>query len=500
MFWIYGASRATFEESYRSLAEKLALPGRHDPQTNILGLVRDWLQRDDVAPWLIILDNADNFDVFFGRMEEFPIASYLPDSNNGKVLITSRNINVAQRLTGGSNSKAIIRIPAMNNDEALLLLQGKLSSSYDKAAATSLICCLNSIPLAINQAAAYINRRRISINTYIERFQEGDKKRTSLLKHDGGDIRRHQNMSNSVVATWQVTFDQILVESPAAANLLSLLSCFRPHNIPHHMLSGYTAPLHNSKHGMDDSETLEDDMDVLFAYSLISEPVAPHRCEMHSLVQTCTQAWLSELGWVMRWEKLFLRLASKHFPDGFFDTWPECQLLLPHISRILDKEPDDEADTLDWALLLTNVARYLIEKGDFNRAMTLAQTSLAARKKLHEPDHPDTMTSMAILASTYRNQGRWEEAEKLEVQVMETRKTKLGEDHPDTLTSMANLAYTFRDRGRPREALDLMGRCASRRRRVLGPRHPDTESSMSVMELWQQDGNSSCQEHLQRST
>ncbi|KZL83841.1 kinesin light chain 3 [Colletotrichum incanum] len=62
---------------------------------------------------------------------------------------------------------------------------------------------------------------------------------------------------------------------------------------------------------------------------------------------------------------------------------------------------------------------------------------------------------MANLASTYRNQGRWEEAEKLDVQVMETRKTKLGADHPDTLTSMANLASTYRNQGRWEEAEKL---------------------------------------------
>jgi hypothetical protein len=55
--------------------------------------------------------------------------------------------------------------------------------------------------------------------------------------------------------------------------------------------------------------------------------------------------------------------------------------------------------------------------------------------KLSE-DHPDTLTIMAFLASTYTHQGRWEEAEKLEVQVMETRKTKLGENQPSTLTSV----------------------------------------------------------------
>jgi hypothetical protein len=59
-------------------------------------------------------------------------------------------------------------------------------------------------------------------------------------------------------------------------------------------------------------------------------------------------------------------------------------------------------------------------------------------------EHLDTLTSMANLASTYSNQGRWKEAEELEVQVMETRKRVLGEEHPSTLTSMNNLAFTLK--------------------------------------------------------
>jgi Tetratricopeptide repeat len=58
---------------------------------------------------------------------------------------------------------------------------------------------------------------------------------------------------------------------------------------------------------------------------------------------------------------------------------------------------------------------------------------------------PDTLTSMANLASTYRDQGQWKEAEGLEVQVMETKKRVLGAEHPDTLTSMAHLASTYRN-------------------------------------------------------
>jgi Flp pilus assembly protein TadD len=70
-------------------------------------------------------------------------------------------------------------------------------------------------------------------------------------------------------------------------------------------------------------------------------------------------------------------------------------------------------------------------------------------------DHPSTLSSMNNLALTYRNQGRWEEAETLQVQVMETSKTKLGANHPDTLTSMNNLALTYRNQGRWEEAETL---------------------------------------------
>jgi hypothetical protein len=100
---------------------------------------------------------------------------------------------------------------------------------------------------------------------------------------------------------------------------------------------------------------------------------------------------------------------------------------------------------------------------------------------------PSTLISMANLASTYRNQGRWEEAEKLLVQVMETRKTKLGADHPSTLTSMNNLAWTWHGSDRRDQAIELMESCVRLRQRILGPEHPHTRSSVSALKSWQEE-------------
>jgi len=66
-----------------------------------------------------------------------------------------------------------------------------------------------------------------------------------------------------------------------------------------------------------------------------------------------------------------------------------------------------------------------------------------------------TLTSMANLALSYWKQGRWKEAEELNVQVMEGRKWVLGEEHPETLAGMANLASTYRHQGRWKEAEEL---------------------------------------------
>lgn len=80
---------------------------------------------------------------------------------------------------------------------------------------------------------------------------------------------------------------------------------------------------------------------------------------------------------------------------------------------------------------------------------------MKTRKMVLGPEHPDLLTSMASLASTFWNQGRWTEAEQLFIQVIEIRKTVLEPKHPNMLTSMANLASTFWNQGQWTEAEQL---------------------------------------------
>ena len=113
-------------------------------------------------------------------------------------------------------------------------------------------------------------------------------------------------------------------------------------------------------------------------------------------------------------------------------------------------------------------------------------------------EHPDTLTSMANLASTYRNQGRWKEAEELEVKVKETRRTMLGAEHPDTLTSMANLAFALRSLGQRQHALSLIRSCVDKSQAVLGIEHSDTKAYRLVKTQWEKEESLRAEEEAVR--
>ena len=97
----------------------------------------------------------------------------------------------------------------------------------------------------------------------------------------------------------------------------------------------------------------------------------------------------------------------------------------------------------------------LLLLGRLDEAEKLEVDVMELSKKLLGAEHPDTLISMGNLALTYKGKGRWNVAEKLEVDVMELRKRLLGAEHPDTLTSMAYLASTYQHQGRWNEAAAL---------------------------------------------
>ncbi|KAB5515657.1 hypothetical protein GE09DRAFT_1179411 [Coniochaeta sp. 2T2.1] len=490
-------------------------PGRPDT-FDIPLLVYDWLSNEQNGRWIMILDSADDHGVFYSPTSNDDPAS--GDAHNGRPFATY----LPQELTGRTQN--IIEVGPMTQTDALALLEKKLGSLPDTDVAADLVWALDLIPLAISQAAAYIQARapRSSPEKYLAEFRESERKRSRLLEHDAGDLRREVGASNAILSTWQISFDHIRSKRPSAADLLSLMSFFDRQGIPRWVL--------NLSSGIDDSadddidSTFEDDVAMLNDYCLIVADGVGDQFEMHGIVQLSTRRWLESFGQQETFKQQYIERMAASFPTGEYENWVTCGSLFAHVQVVLEYQPSE--DTVEiWATLLHNggwyawsqgryevaqqmlgkarrvrekrlgaadvttlatismVARVLLDRGRWEDAEKLFVQVMEIRKTKLGVDHPSTLTSMGNLASTYRNQARWKEAEKLEVKVMEIRKTKLGADHPDTLTSMNDLALTYQSQGRWEEAEKLFVQVMEARKTKLGADHPDTLTSMNDLAL-----------------
>jgi hypothetical protein len=249
---VHASNAARYEQSFRELADQVRLPGRQNTQDNIFQLVGSWLRSDKSGKWVLILDNVDDasflLQVESGRQDaqgsssgsenNRPLWSYLPHCQKGTVLITSRRRDVALSLV---ESRCIVDIGPMSLEDARRLVEkklGALSDDEDIETACALVRALEYIPLAIVQATSYIAQRglRYSMQKYLKKLKRSDREKTSLLDVEGGHLRRDWEAKNSIILTWQISFDHIRQSRPSAADLLSFMSWCDRQGIPESLL------------------------------------------------------------------------------------------------------------------------------------------------------------------------------------------------------------------------------------------------------------------------
>jgi tetratricopeptide (TPR) repeat protein len=487
---VQASTKARFEESYRDIADRLDLPRRNNPQVDVLRLVSNWLCDETNGKWVMIVDNADDIEVFYpGEMGTIhkslapvstSLAAYLPQSPNGSILITSRSKDAAARLAGGH--KNIKEVRAMDKSQALHLFQSKMQDPLNEEGAADLVHALDKIPLAITQAAAHINHRgRITPSDYLDEFQRNDKKRRSLLHWDAGDLRRDPQASNSVVLTWQMSFERIGKQRHSAADLLSLMSFFNPQGIPEWILRTYSRSISQTSNDEADS-AFDEDLDTLLAYSLVRATMDKGVWEMHALVQFCMRAWLSSFGDTEKWSYSFLALMASEFPDPEFENWAKCQQLLPHVELLYKSEPSNDQSMREWAKVLDNAARYIrTAQGKYDDAEKLNRRVLEETEKELDAQHPLILMSVGNLASVLESQGKYDEAEELNRRALKGWEMSLGVQHPDTLGSASNLAYVLRFKGKYDEAETLSRRAVQGKELELGVNHPHTLVCVSIL-------------------
>ena len=407
--------------------------GLDEEQADIKKLVQRHLSQESAGRWLLIFDNADDMDLWIqnaGYGGQSPgLIDYLPRSSQGCVVFTTRSRKVAVRLA----QQNVIKVLEMDEEVAMQVLskslidQGLLQNHED---IIKLLQKLTFLPLAIVQAAAYINENGTTLANYLLLLEDQEQNVIELLSEEFEDEGRYRDTKNPVATTWLVSFEQIRRRDPLAADFLSFTSCIDPRDI----LQSLLPPAASRKE--------IDAIGALSAYSFVSQRSADQSLDLHRLVHLATRNWLRMEGTLAEWATKAVARLNEVFPNNDYKNRSIWRAYLPHARYVLESCLIED-EIRDKGGLLWKFGMCLHSDGRYGEAEKPISQVVETQKRVLDAEHPDMLASIVNLASTYRNQGRWKEAEELDVQVVETCKRVLSAEHPDTLVSMTNLAWSI---------------------------------------------------------
>ena len=365
-----------------------------------------------------------------------------------------------------------VEVLASADAASLLLTRADETGPAAEAAATTLAATLGGLPLALEQAGAYVAATgTVTLTGYAELFAT---RALELLQREQPLAYQH-----TVATTWSLALKRLRETKPSAVDLLTLAAFLAPDDLPQQLLAAHSTKLPQplaSTAG--DQLALADTVAALRRYSLVR--VVADGLFLHRLLQTVVRAAL-DADAERAWAATAVRLLRAGFPPegDTVATWPECRRLLPHVLAVADHGRRLNIEPAVWLWLLHNAAVYLWSRGQYQQALPLQNQALAGLQRLLGEDHPDTLQSMYRLAVTRRDHGDLQGARRLHEQTLIGLQQVLGEDHPETLRSMNNLALTLTDLGDLNGARELHQQTLTTRGQVLGDNHPKTLGSMS---------------------
>ena len=497
------------------------MPVREERNIDMLRMVCDWLSDEENGPWLMILDNADDDELWLGSNartpssgSSLPLIDYLPRCDHGGILVTTRDSQLGYRLTESKQSP--IQITRFEPDEARLLLMAKLADdkTLSRDNADELTSALEYLPLTITQAAAYLRQIDISASEYLNLFRKGEADIPNLLESSIDDPGRDRETSNSVFHTWKLSFDQISKQSPSAADMLSLMAVLDRQAIPEELLHGPDVSFLDFKAAVS----------RLKAFSLINVEKSSSKYSVHRLVQLSTQKWLEHHGTLSMWEEVALAAVARVFPSNVeYNVWQLIQDLIFHAQIVLRYNTTTRSCQVARANILHGMGHYCLEQGQDTSALDILSQSQELRVENLGPEHEDTLTTIGLLsvaynkldhftkayemqtalletaeralgpshrltlkcmsrlAITYHKKRELSRAEELQLRTLKAMERELGLEDKITMTEMNNIAFTYNKQGKWREAEEIGLRTLELRTQVLGPAHPDTLTIMASL-------------------
>jgi len=460
IWWIRSEELATMASDYANLAEPLGLPEKDSiDQTEIVRAVKSWLEHN--SGWLLIFDNAQDTN----EMDD-----YLPQAGGGHIIITSRN---------PSWSKIAKLLPAKVFDRAESIdFLCRRTGQDDKEAADMLAKELGDLPLALEQAGAYIEETTMSLTAYCELFQS---RRRELWGEESSPMGYRQ----TVGATWSLAMDQVGEESPEAAYLLNLCSYLAPDDIPIELLRNgkehIPEPLASA---VGDQLIMNRAVKALSHYSLIESK--DENLSVHRLVQAVVRDRLDE---EQKWIEVAIHILSEVFPLGNIDvnSWPLYHRFLPHAQAAAAHAEVVKEIPEGTSFILSQTGLYLKERAEFINAKSNLKRALAIDETAYGPDHPHVAIHVSNLGSVLKDLGDLQGAKKKFERALAIHETAYGPDHPDVAIDVNNLGLVLRLLGDLKGAKKNLERTLAIHERVYGPDHHDVAIGVNNLGLVLQD-------------
>lgn len=466
VFWVQGNSEAALNTSYGELAKRLD-PAMQDiaNQDLVKQKVINWLNKE--TDWLLVFDNADTPSI---------LSPFLPLQSRGHIIITSR-ASVVQCL-GIVRPLELEELSLQEACEFLYRRTGR-EPGTDGEAVDTLAEELGRLPLALEQAAAYVVEKQAPFASYLASFR---KQRLKLLN------KQRPSAGEPVATTWAMNF-KALAGTPAARDLLHLSAFLGPDNIPLELLRdggpqlGQTLFRVLTQAGDDPLVLDEQLLEPLRRYSLIKRNLAIATYNVHRLVQEVVAESLSRRQQRL-WSERAVRAVNAALPSVEYANWPECARLLAHALVCAQWVTRWKFDFGEAARLLDRTASYLMERAQYVEAEPLFERALVIRKSRYGPVHAYTAASINNLALLYQYRERFADAESLYRSALDIWETKeeVGPTHPYTATSLTNLATLYRTANRFEEAESLYRRALTIREQI-DANGPDTAESLDQLAL-----------------
>jgi hypothetical protein len=410
-------------------------------------------RRDD---WLLVFDNVP---------DPAAINGLVPPAGGGRVVITSRY----GYWPGGQG----LEVPVLDRAAAAGFLLQRTGASGPPQAAGELAEELGGLPLALEQAAAYMHATGRGIASYLELFR---RRRADLLAW--GEVAGYDKQ---VATTWSLAIAALGQDSPAAG-LLRLAPCCAAEDIPLDLLLRPGVDISESgavvipllEPLLDDELARDDALAGLRRYSLISAP-REGRVSVHRLVQAITLQLLPEedrAAWGHAAAALIEAALPREPQDP--DAWPAFAALLPHARAVLDPASSG----------MFRMAQYLGYNGRYAAARDLIQQVFEARETSLGADHPDTLFARADLAFWVGQADDPASARDQFAALVPANERVLGGEHPGTLAARSNLARWTGVAGDPATARDQFVELLPIHERILGIQHRQTQSIHRNLVRW----------------